>query len=175
MRDKIKIAISGKSGCGNSTVSALVSKALELKMINYTFHDMAKEAGIDFELFCQKAQKETRYDIELDQKQIALAAEGNCVLGSRLAIWLIKEADLKVFLTADAEVRAKRIVKREGGSLEDQSAKTAKRDQCDHQRYLDLYQIDNNDFLFADLVINTNRLDAGSVAQIIITAAKNLC
>ncbi|HEY9053576.1 MAG TPA: hypothetical protein VIO60_02025, partial [Rectinemataceae bacterium] len=31
------IAISGKSGCGNTTVSRLVAKRLERRFINYTF------------------------------------------------------------------------------------------------------------------------------------------
>ena len=51
---KIKIAVSGKSGCGNSTVSRLLADKLGLKLINYTFHNMAEEAGIPFAEFCRK-------------------------------------------------------------------------------------------------------------------------
>ena len=55
---KIKIAVSGKSGCGNSTVSRLLAEKLGLKLINYTFHNMAEEAGIPFEELCLKAEND---------------------------------------------------------------------------------------------------------------------
>ena len=35
------VAISGKSGCGNSTVSRLLSDRLGVQLINYTFRRMA--------------------------------------------------------------------------------------------------------------------------------------
>ncbi len=55
-------------------------------------------------------------------------ARKDCVLGSRLAIWVLKEADLKVYLTASSEVRARRIQVREGGSLEQRLDETMRRD-----------------------------------------------
>ncbi|MDA8409757.1 MAG: cytidylate kinase, partial [Treponema sp.] len=43
------IAISGKSGCGNSTVSALVAKILGFGLVNFTFKNLAQERGLSFE------------------------------------------------------------------------------------------------------------------------------
>lgn len=172
MKQNIKIAISGKSGCGNTTVSNLVAKKLKLKLINYTFHNMAQEAGIDFDEFYKKAQLDSSYDIALDKKQIELANEGGCVLASRLSVWLLKDATLKVFLTATQEERAKRILKREGGEFLAQMEKTKNRDLKDHKRYLELYQIDNDKFDFVDLVINTNQLRPDAIANIIVEALK---
>ena len=111
----IKIAVSGKSGCGNSTVSRLLAEKLGLKLINYTFHDMAEEAGIPFEEFCRRAENDPSYDYALDDRQIRLAQNGGVVLGSRLAVWLLKDADLKVYLYAPAEIRSGRVHRREGG------------------------------------------------------------
>ena len=96
MLNNITIAISGKSGCGNTTVSKIVADKLDLKFINYTFRTMAEEKGISFEELRQLAEESTAIDMELDKKQVYLAAEGKCVLGSRLAIWMIADADLKV-------------------------------------------------------------------------------
>ena len=45
------ITISGKSGCGNSTVSRIVSERLGLRLINFTLRDVARERGIPFEQF----------------------------------------------------------------------------------------------------------------------------
>ena len=98
MWNKLKIAISGKSGCGNTTVSKLLAMKLGLKHINYTFRNMAEQKGIPFNEFCRLVEIDFQYDLELDKKQVELASEPGCVLGSRLAIWLLKDADLKIYL-----------------------------------------------------------------------------
>ncbi len=44
------IAISGKSGCGNSTVSGIVARKLQFDLVNYTFKNLALERGMTFEM-----------------------------------------------------------------------------------------------------------------------------
>ena len=165
----VKIAVSGKSGCGNTTVSRLVAEALELRFINFTFRSLAKEKGLDLNEVLALAAKDDSWDREVDTRQVKLAREGGgCVLGSRLAIWMLEEADLKVFLTARPETRAKRIQDREGGNLEEIARFTASRDMQDHERYLRIYNIDNDDFSFADLVIDTDEIGPEEIAKMII-------
>lgn len=166
-----RIAISGKSGCGNTTVTGILSKRLQIKMINYTFHNIAHDQGIDFNELCRMAEEDPKWDYFVDENQVNLAMEGSSVLGSRLAIWMLKEADLKVFLTASSETRASRIQNREGGTLEQRAEETAQRDLRDNARYKKLYDIDNDNYHFADLVINTDRLDQYHVADIVEAAA----
>lgn len=168
----IRIAISGKSGCGNTTVTQILAETLELRMVNYTFHTLADEKGMDFEEFCRLAEKDPQYDYHVDKRQVELAMETGSVLGSRLAVWMLKEADLKVFLTASPGVRAERILKREGGDLSVQLEKTAARDARDHARYQRLYDIDHDDYGFCDLIINTDRMNPDQIARIITTAAE---
>jgi cytidylate kinase len=174
MSSDLKIAISGKSGCGNTTVSRIVAQRLGLSLINYTFHTMAEERGMSFEEFYELAQEDRSFDIILDRKQVELARAGNCVLGSRLAVWLLEEADLRVYLDAPPEVRASRISSREGGSLEEKLRQTSRRDRRDHDRYLDLYAIDNDDFQFVDLVIDVEKLDQFQVAGTIVETVEAL-
>ena len=38
---EIRIAISGKSGCGNTTVSSLLAERLGVKLFNFTFRQLA--------------------------------------------------------------------------------------------------------------------------------------
>ena len=167
-RTEIKIAISGKSGCGNTTISRIVADTLGIRFINFTFRNLAQEKGIWLEEILKKAAKNDRWDREVDKRQVELAREkGGCVLGSRLAIWMLPEADLKVFLTATEEIRAARIQIREGGSLEKIAEFTASRDRQDRERYLRIYNIDNDDFAFADLVIDTDNLTPTQIADII--------
>lgn len=174
MKDGLKIAISSKSGCGNSTVTSLVAKKLGFEMINFTFRQLAVEKEMDFKDLCERSMNDFSYDKELDKRQVQMASSGNCVLGSRLAIWMLKDADLKVFLTATPLERAKRIHKREGGNLSEIISFTEKRDKNDNERYKKIYSLDNNNFLFADLIICTNRLDQYQVADIIVAAALSL-
>jgi cytidylate kinase len=164
MSNELKIAISGKSGCGNTTVSRLLAKRLSLRLINYTFHDMARERGISFEELCRRAETDNHYDLHLDRHQVELASLESCVLASRLAIWLLKEAQLKVYLYASPEVRAGRIAGRENQPLAQALEELRVRDDRDHQRYLRLYGIDIDDYHFADLVVNTEEL---SVEQVV--------
>ncbi len=168
----MKIAISGKSGCGNTTVSKIVAEKLNFKLINYTFHTMAEEQGIDFDDFCRMAEKDNKYDIYLDNRQKELASEGECVLGSRLAVWLIEDADLRVFLDAGEEIRAARIHRREGGDYQEILDKTIARDERDTERYKNLYSIDNNDYRHVDILINTEHFLPDAVAEIILKAVE---
>lgn len=171
-----RIAISGKSGCGNTTVSKLVADALDLRFINFTFRQLAAEHGISLAEVIKRAKDDEYWDRTVDERQVALARQdGGCVLGSRLAIWLLDEADLKVYLRATPETRALRIQKREGGSLEEIAAFTADRDRQDHGRYRTLYGIDTDVYSFADLVIDVDDLAPQAIMKLVIEALKKKC
>lgn len=171
----LRVAISGRSGCGNSTVSKLVAKKLGVRMINYTFRTLAEEQGVSFAEMRRLAEEDDKWDKLVDERQREMALEGSCVLGSRLAVWVLKaEADLKVFLDASEEERARRIQKREGGTFEEKLKETRLRDHNDHQRYLKLYGIDNNDYRFCDLIIDTERHTPEEIARMIAESARAL-
>lgn len=167
----MKIAISGKSGCGNSTVSRVVARRLGYRLVNYTFHSVAQEIGVSFDEMCELAEHDDKWDRYVDRRQVEMAREGDAVLGSRLAIWVLHDADFRVYLDAPIQVRASRIQKREGGDLEEVRRKTLMRDHRDHDRYLRIYGIDNNDYEFVDLVIDTTDLTPEQVADRIVAAA----
>lgn len=167
------VAISGKSGCGNSTVSGIVAQRLGLKLINYTFRSLAEEKDMAFEEVCRLAEHDERYDRMVDRRQVELASAGDCVLGSRLAIWLLEDADLRAYLHADLPQRARRIREREGGALEEVLRTTAERDARDRDRYRRLYGIDIDEYGFADMVVDTHDIDQYQVAELIIERAKS--
>jgi len=168
------IAISGKSGCGNSTVSALLAKRLSVRLINFTFRNLAAEREITLEKVLDLARVDFSWDREVDDRQVKMAREEDCVIGSRLAIWLLPDASMSVYLYASAETRARRIWTREGGKLEDVLAFTQGRDAQDTARYKELYGIDNNEHDFVDLAINTERLDPNKIVDIIEAAVKGI-
>ncbi len=172
----MRIAISSKSGCGNTTVTRLLSDRLGYKMINFTFRQMAEEKNMEFWDFCRLAEKDDNIDRELDRRQVEMALkEENCVLGSRLAIWMLKQADLKIYLTATSETRANRILKREGGSFDERYNETVKRDERDSARYKRIYDIDNEKpEAVADLIISTDDKSPEEIVGIIIDKIKNM-
>lgn len=153
----VRIAISGRSGCGNTTVSRMLAERLDISFINYTFRALASEIHMPLEEIIEKAKTDFSYDRMVDEKQVELARRSSCVLGSRLAIWMLPEADLKIYLEASEQTRARRILNREGGSLKDILEFTAMRDREDTRRYKELYNIDNTDFSLAHLTIDTEK------------------
>ncbi|MBR6079986.1 MAG: cytidylate kinase family protein [Treponema sp.] len=169
---ELRIAISGKSGCGNTTVSTLLAKTLGVKLINFTFRQLAAEKGMTLPQVIEAAKSDDSYDITVDTRQVELAKKESCVLGSRLAIWMLKEADLKVYLIASDDTRAARILNREGGDLEEIKRFTSMRDSEDSRRYMKLYSIDNNDFGFADIKIDTASNNPERIVELILAEAE---
>ena len=169
----MRIAISSESGCGNTTVTKLVAQRLGYPMINFTFRQLAAEKGVDFWTLSRMAETDHSIDKELDRRQTEMAmAENDCVLGSRLAIWMLGEADLKVYLRATPETRAERIFRREGGSLEQRYRETVERDKANTRRYMDIYGIDNTKpESVADIIIDTDDKTPEEIASIIISEA----
>lgn len=168
----LRIAVSGKSGCGNTTVSMLLSQALGVTLINYTFRQLAAEKGMTLAQVIESAKTDDSYDMYVDSHQVELAKKEPCVLGSRLAIWMLKEADLKVYLYASDEVRANRVFTREGGDLKQIKEFTAMRDSEDSRRYKKLYNIDNNAYSFADVIIDTSKYTPEQIVRQILDELK---
>jgi len=175
MSDSIKIAVSGRSGCGNSTISRMVAEILGLRFINFTFRSLAEERGLDLKKVLELAAKDDSWDREVDTRQVKLAHDSDgCVLGSRLAIWMLEEADLKVYLLANPGTRAARIFKREGGNINEIADFTAERDRQDHSRYLRIYNIDTGNYEFADLIIDTDNMSPQEIAEVIVNKAREI-
>ncbi|MDP2718063.1 MAG: cytidylate kinase family protein [Candidatus Micrarchaeota archaeon] len=182
----MRIAISSLSGCGNSTVSSLVARKLRLSFINYTFRNLAKDLKMPFARIQKESLKTTRFDYEVDRRQIAIIDKTrNCVVGSRLAVWLDDKRledkigvkappfDFKVWIYAPLKERAKRISGREKKPFSRVLEETLFRDEENAQRYLSLYGLKVEEFPRAvDLTVNTERFSAEQVAELIIAAAK---
>lgn len=164
----LRVAISGKSGCGNTTVSGLLSEKLGIKLINYTFRQLAEEKGMTLAQVIDAAKNDDSYDKYVDKHQVELAMKESCVLGSRLAIWMLKDADLKVYLFASDQTRANRVFNREGGDIEQIKSFTAMRDSEDTKRYKEFYNIDNNNYDFVDLFIDVNTKTPEEIVQDIL-------
>lgn len=170
----MRVAISGHSGCGNTTATTNVGNALQLKIVNYTFRDLARDLDMNFENIHKEAATNLIYDYLTDLTLIRNAlANQNIVIGTRLAAWLM-DAELRVWLHAPLEARANRISLREtekGNNYEQILYKTLKRDEQNRKRYLRLYGLDIDDHSDFDVTINTEKLTAAQVSSLIVAAA----
>ncbi|HLC38466.1 MAG TPA: cytidylate kinase family protein, partial [Candidatus Norongarragalinales archaeon] len=129
-----------------------------------------------------KAEKDARFDVMLDRKQIEFALKTkNCVVGSRLAVFLDRIApklgmekprfDLKVWLDAPQGVRAGRLAKRDSKSLRKALEEVRYRDASNKARYKKLYSLDFKKPAGC-LLVDNSKLDAKQTALRIIQAAK---
>jgi CMP/dCMP kinase len=170
----LRIAISSHSGCGNTTATNNVGKTLGLTVVNYTFRDLATDLGVPFEQIQAKSTETRFYDYLTDLNLIRFSLQPRVVVGSRLAGWLVN-ADLRVWLHAPLEARAKRIFQREPdkhATYESVLYRTLQRDEQNRRRYLQIYGIDINDRSDFDIIINTEKLTAEQVSSLIIAAAR---
>jgi cytidylate kinase len=171
------ITISGLHGTGKSTVGKILSKELGLNYYStgQAFRDLAQEKNMSLEQFTDYVEENPEIDMELDQKIIDIAKQGDVVIDSRLSGYLLKElADFKILLTCPIETRIKRMADRDDSSFEEKLKETVIREKSELERFKRLYDInlensEKNRQLY-DLIINTEKISARQVAKKILSA-----
>jgi cytidylate kinase len=172
------ITVSGPPGSGTTTAATRVAKVLGLDMLpgGEVFRAMAAEHAMTLGEFGVYAAAQPTVDVELDRRLAARAHQGDVVIESRLAGWILHNEGLDgvaVWITCDDEVRAARVAARESLTVEQALAENAEREKLEHDRYLALYGIDSRDLSFYDLVLDSGRLEPDQVAERILAAARS--
>jgi cytidylate kinase len=168
----MRIAISGLSGCGNTTVGRLVGERLGYPLFNYTFRDLAHDLGTRLEDLAGAARADI-FDLLVVVATIRAAQAANVVIGNRLAT-LICNANLNIWLDASLTTRSTRISVRERQPYETALKQTAVRDEENYRHFLDLFGVDIHARSHVDAVINTELFDAEQVATTIVGLAPTL-
>jgi cytidylate kinase len=168
------ICVSGLSGCGKNTVGAKVAEMLKLGTVQMSFKDEAKARGITLMELQEIAAKDKKFDLELDAKIAKEAEKGDCVVMTWLGPWVVKNADLRVWLEAPESERARRIVGRDKMTHDDALKHVHERDAMNRTRYKKYYGIDIFDRSIFDLSISTGRFAPDESAEIIAEAAQLL-
>ena len=170
------ITISGLPGSGTTTASRLVADALGLERVpgGEVFRQLASEAGMSLAEFGVHAQGHPEIDIELDRRLTERAREGGCVIESRLAGWLTSRAGLpavRVWIDCSEEIRAERVARRDGITVEQAMVDNRARAGLEHARYLAVYDIDLSDRSAYDLVLESTHAPPRDLADEVIRAA----
>jgi cytidylate kinase len=167
------IAISGLVGSGKDSVAKMVAEKLGIKHLNFTFKDAARAKDIPLMEYQEYAKKNVSIDKEFDEMVIAETKKEDCVTSTWLGPWLIKDADLRIWLDASPDARARRISGRDGMTLAEAMDHVRKRDAHNRARYKRLYNVDIfEDRSVFDLIINTETFMPEDSASIIETAVK---
>lgn len=171
------ITISGLPGSGTTTVSRLVAAQLGLDRLpgGEVFRQLAVEAGMSLADFGVHAQHHPEIDIELDRRLEQRARQGDCVIESRLAGWLVTRAGLpavRTWIDCAEGVRAARVALREGIAPADAAVDNQVRTDLEHARYRAVYGIDLADRTTYDLLLDSTSTPAEELADTIVDEAR---
>ncbi len=150
------IAISGLTGSGKNTLGELLAKKLGYRLVCPTFKDLAAKEGVSLMEFQEKAAKDPGIDRKFDAVLKEQAAAGDCVVTTWLGPWMV-DADVRIKVKVADRIRAERIAKRDGMTVEQALKHLLARDDQNRRRYKKLYNIDIDDEKIFDAVLNGGR------------------
>lgn len=165
-----RITISGHPGSGTSTLVDGICTAKGWSSLNggQIFRDEAKNRGMSLAEFGDLCASDFSVDKSLDEilKSNMLKSDGPEVMESRLSGWwahLLELDCVRVWLDVSEEVRAQRVVNREGISLDEALAGNRKRSEIDLARYQEMYGLNPEDTTPYTHVIDASDLDSAGV------------
>ena len=185
MVKRIVICISGLAATGKSTLAKRLAESLNLRYVSGGdgLKMLAVERGYrpggrewweteDGMRFLEERLRNPEFDKLVDQKLIELAKAGNVVIDSWVLPWLYR-GGFNIWLKAKTEVRAERMARRSGISVEEARRLLEKRDSESIELYKKLYGIEvGRDFEPFHLVLDTSDLDESAVYRIVLQAVK---
>lgn len=157
---EIIVTVDGPSGSGKGTLAEFIADKLGIKHFSAgdVFRSIAEDRGISHVELSEKAGKDV--DLEVDERTLEKGLKKSCIIEGRLPSWVMGDySDLKIFLTADKEERARRVSEREEIDEEEALEEEIKeRDREDKQRYQKYYGINTENKEIYDLVIDNTEL-----------------
>jgi CMP/dCMP kinase len=161
------IAIAGFAGSGKTTLGRVLCKRLGYRLVAPSFKDLAQKDGVSLMAFQKIAENDPSIDRKFDAFVKSEAKKGDCVVTTWLGPWTTK-ADLRVWLFAPEEVRAKRAAARDGMSVADAHKAIIRRERGNRKRYLKLYGIDIFDTSSFDVCLNSGKHRPEWMADVIM-------
>ncbi len=174
----MRITISGPIGSGKTTVCDLLAKRLGYHSVvsGKIFRDMAKEHKMSLAEFGELCERDMRYDRLLDERMVEIARDNpNVILEGRLVAHMLEKNGipaLKFFLTADLEIRAKRVVEREGSPLDVALKEMKEREESEAVRYRSYYGIDIKGVDVYDVVVDTGDKSPEQIVDLMVEKVK---
>lgn len=172
----VRVTVSGHPGSGTSTLVANLCTAKGWSSVNggEIFRQEASARNISLENFSQLCLSDPEVDRDLDRllQDRMTSPDGPDVVESRLAGWWAHNLELeclRVWVEVSADERARRVVSREGGTMQDQRDKGDARMASDAARYAKLYDIDIQSREPYDCIIHSDDLSIDDVLNAVLT------
>ncbi len=169
---KPTIILCGLAGSGKSTAATALSQELGLPHLSAgdIFRQIAKERGMDLIALGRYAAKHPEFDSKIDDRLVAAAKKGGVIIDGRATAYLTRKKRipaLRVFLTVDPIVSARRVAKRDGISVAKALSMSRLREREVARRLKALHGLDTSDASYYDVVIQTDAYASSEVVEII--------
>lgn len=156
----LTVTVGGLPGTGTTTLCKLLQQRLGLPYMyaGALFREEARRRNLSLAEFGALCQKDPSIDAALDDRQEFLLRKGGLIMEGRLAGWIAQRKRLpalKVWVVCDEPERLRRIVDRDGGTLQQQADATWAREQSEQDRYRRYYGVDLKDTSFYDVVLDS--------------------
>jgi len=165
-----RITVSGKAGSGTSTLVKGLCEHYGWSFMNggIIFRNEAEQREMDLVSFGELCKQDLSVDRVLDEKLKSFISDENGpeVVESRLAGWWSHQLNMRgirLWLEVSLEERARRVVDREGGSLEQRIGEIEAREELDLQRFMELYNLDPSDPTPYTNILNTDTMSIEEV------------
>lgn len=164
------ITISGQIGSGKSTLAKEIAKKFNLRHISAgkIMRNLAEKHNMSLMEFSKFAELNSWIDKEIDDTQKKLAEQGNCVVEGRISAFFLNP-QLKVFLIAPLEIRAKRIAERDNIIIGKAYQLIQEREESERKRYKKIYHINFDNLENYDIIINTGNFTKEETAEILFS------
>ncbi|AAT43251.1 (d)CMP kinase [Picrophilus oshimae] len=173
----MRITISGKSGSGKTTVGRLLADKLHYSFISggYFFRKKAEEFNMNLLEFNKYSESHPEIDYEQDKMLLNfLKNNDNIVLESRLSSYIAYTNNIeafKIYLYASDDIRYKRLMERDKTDI----LTLNERYRSEILRYMEFYGIDYNNYIYYDIIIDTDKKSPDEIVNDIIEFKKIKC
>ena len=177
---KIVLCISGMAGTGKSTLSQKIAQNYNLKCYSGgdALKELAKEAGYTISdqgwwespvglSFLKIRVNDPKFDLEVDNKLLSYAQQGNVLLDSWTMPWLLKDG-FKIWLMASMDKRAARVAERDQISIPEAYKVLEEKEAQTKAIYEKLYGFNlGEDYSPFNFVLDTDNLNADEVFSVL--------
>jgi len=173
----MRITISGLPGSGTTSLGKALAEEFGYRYVSAgeVFRDLARERGLDLASFGRLAENDSSIDRLIDERQKEIGQQSDdIIIEGRLAGRMVDNADLRIWLIASPECRAKRIADRDIQDGETAKAVTIERERSEAHRYITYYGIDISDLSWYDIVVSSETFGRGPLVTIVTTAIREL-
>lgn len=171
------VAVSGKPGSGKTTLAKNLARELNLRYVSMgqIFRGLAKARMLSLEELSRVAEEDPNIDHLIDSTALEEARKGCVVIDGHITAWILRDvAHVKILTYAPLRVRAERLARRDGKTVDGALHEIRVREDSEVKRYKKYYGIDINDLDVFDVVLNTSLLGEEEVTRVATEIVKTL-